>query len=116
MIFDQLQAELRGDLPPVPMTSAAALPLPGQDPVLRPQLKRRKPGLIETVQLTGTNLYLAADWCGGDRDYLNRGVWLKTSTSDETLVPVGEWIIRSAWGEFYPATQQGIESGYEDVT
>jgi len=78
---------------------------------------RKKPVVIEAMQLTKQNIRDAMEWCGGT--YWSRppmraitGIKIKT-LEGEMEASFGDWIIRGVQGEFYPCKPKIFEATYE---
>jgi hypothetical protein len=83
-----------------------------------PQRYRKKPAVIEAVQLHRANAPAVALWCGG--------VVLPVSTEPAQAIEIatlegamraelGDWIIRGVHGEFYPCKPSIFAATYEPV-
>lgn len=97
-------------------------------------LYRKKPGLIEAMQLTENNVRDVQDWCGRDDDGLvfvvvqwhypedakgpaDKEGWLVLTTvhGEEAIARPGDWVIRetSMPGRFYPCKPDIFDATYE---
>lgn len=96
---------------------------------------RKKPVVIEAVQLTKDNIYTVAEWCGGrvieivsprDTKDVYVGLDIPTlegamraetfhqSTWDGSKYTGGDYIIRGIKGEFYPCKPDVFTATYEE--
>lgn len=80
---------------------------------------RKKPVVIEAVQLTWENLHEVMVWCGAK--YYSRppgrqitGCIIYTLEGDMVAEP-GDWIIRGIKGEFYPCKDDVFRMTYDEV-
>lgn len=84
---------------------------------------RKKPVVIEAVQLTETNADDTAFWCGGKvirlakpSDPSDVNVILHIPTLEGVMAGnIGDWIIKGVQGEFYPCKPDIFEATYEAV-
>jgi hypothetical protein len=74
---------------------------------------RKKPVVIEAVQLDEDNIEAVAEWCEaaavGDQ-----GVYINT-LEGQMRAGFGDWIIRGVKGEFYPCKPDIFAATYEEV-
>ncbi len=71
---------------------------------------RKKPVVIEAVQITEENIHTVAKWCGGEVKYANYEGTVPSCIDLSTLesangtqrADMGDYIIRGVDGEFYP--------------
>jgi hypothetical protein len=85
---------------------------------------RKKPVVIEAVQLdgTGTNAEEIVTWIGNGKGTarhvkLNKqpaAIYIRT-LEGEMRADVGDWIIRGVQGEFYPCKPDIFEATYDAV-
>ena len=91
-----------------------------------PARYRKRPVVIEALQLTDSNAGVVAAWvnAGGLRAIVRGGprggskgatVTIKTLEGDH-LASVGDFVIRGVQGEFYPCKSDIFEATYERVT
>lgn len=84
---------------------------------------RKRPVVIEAVELSYGNRYAVALWCCGDaqdaapsgRVYAPGLVRIPTLEGD-MWAQDGDWIIRGVQGEFYPCKPDIFAATYEQVT
>lgn len=86
---------------------------------------RKKPVVIEAVQLTADNLEALSEWSGGAvrlgvKSTNSQGVVTRLRAAIDTLegtmtAEVDDWIIRGVKGEFYPCKPDIFEATYEQV-
>ena len=77
---------------------------------------RKKPVVIEAMQLDETNAADVAGWCGGQVS--PAGITFGTCVFIDTLEGTmradgGDWIIRGVQGEFYPCKPGIFAATYE---
>jgi len=85
-----------------------------------PATYRKKPVVIEAVQITERNTSVVASWCHGRV----RGTKLPASErtvqidtlEGEMSGRIGDWIIKGVQGEFYPCKPEIFAATYEQVT
>ena len=77
---------------------------------------RKKPVVIEAIQLTEENVDLLVQFCGGKiKAHFLVGVVIETLEGD-MLANKGDYIIKGVKGEFYPCKPDIFEMTYELVT
>lgn len=83
---------------------------------------RKKPVVIEAMQVAYDNRYLVAEWCGGHaQDAAASGTiyapgLLSIDTLEGTMwAAAGDYVIRGVQGEFYPCKPDIFEATYEEV-
>ena len=80
---------------------------------------RKKPVIIEAIQLNTGNLESVAEWCSGSLKgvLLARSFWvIEIDTLEGQITArVGDWVIRGINGEFYPCKSDIFEKTYERV-
>ncbi len=77
---------------------------------------RKKPVVIEAIQLTEENVDLLVEFCGGKiKSHFLVGVVIETLEGD-MLANKGDYIIKGVKGEFYPCKPDIFEMTYELVT
>jgi hypothetical protein len=81
---------------------------------------RKKPVVIEAMQLTATNSGAVAEWCGGvlrggPSGGSRGGSVLIHTIEGDMLASVGSYIIRGVKGEFYPCKPDIFAATYERV-
>lgn len=82
---------------------------------------RKKPIVIEAMQLNVKNCEAIADWCGYKGmliDYLSpKDNFMYIDTLEGRMkANFGDWIIKGVKGEFYPCRNDIFEATYEAVT
>lgn len=78
------------------------------------QQYRKKPVVIEAVQLTPLNLEEVEEFVGGDLGLRNGGVVIAT-LEGAVHASVGDYIIKGVQGEFYPCKPDIFTATYEAV-
>ena len=80
---------------------------------------RKKPVVIEAVQLDITNLPKVMEWCSGQ--YYSQppmrtisGITIQT-LEGQMIGQFGDWIIKGIMGEFYPCKDDIFQATYEPV-
>ena len=85
----------------------------------QPAKYRKKPVVIEAMQLTADNVHEAAAWSGADLGYTFGAPApdaLDIHTLEGTMAAhLGDWIIRGVQGEFYPCKPDIFAATYEPV-
>jgi hypothetical protein len=80
---------------------------------------RKKPVVIEAIQLTDTNSSEVASWCGGRTvavAYDNQIVGVEIPTLEgNMLAGPGDFVIKGVKGEFYPCKYDIFIATYEDA-
>ncbi|WP_251849231.1 hypothetical protein [Enterococcus hirae] len=79
---------------------------------------RKKPVVVEAIQLTDENLLEVKDWCNGELvpNAETSGYDLYISTLEGTMcADINDYIIRGVEGEFYPCKPDIFEKTYEAV-
>lgn len=76
---------------------------------------RKKPVIIEAVQLTPLSLSEVEEFVGGDLEVRGGEVIIATLEGAMHASP-GDWIIRGVQGEFYPCKPDIFEQTYEEVS
>lgn len=76
---------------------------------------RKKPVVIEAIQLTPFNLEAIEEFVGGDLANTSGGVVIAT-LEGAMHASVGDWIIRGVQGEFYPCKPDVFEQTYEEAS
>lgn len=84
-----------------------------------PKFYRKKPVVIEAMQLNSSNAAELAEWCGG-RTTDPLVISLSSHVFIDTLegvmrADVGDYIIKGVQGEFYPCKPDIFEATYERV-
>ena len=74
---------------------------------------RKKPVVIQAVQLTYSNAKQVAEWSVG-RYCENGSVMIMTLEGDHRARP-GDYVIKGVAGEFYPCKPDIFEQTYEDA-
>lgn len=74
---------------------------------------RKKPVVIDAVQLGQNNRYDIMNWCGGRPGY-DQKIIIPT-LEGEISASEGDWIIKGIKGEFYPCKPDIFEATYERV-
>ena len=76
---------------------------------------RKKPIVIEAVQLRPESVHDCASFCGGHiKSHPLTGIVIQTLEGD-MLASNGDWIIKGVKGEFYPCKPDIFEQTYEPV-
>jgi hypothetical protein len=76
---------------------------------------RKKPVVIEAIQLTLDNLDAVIHFCGSKiKSHQMTGVVIETSEGN-MIANNGDWIIKGVNGEFYPCKPDIFEKTYESV-
>lgn len=73
---------------------------------------RKKPVVIEAVQLTPLTLGEVEDFVGGDLA-VRKGEVIIATLEGAMRASVGDWIIKGVKGEFYPCKPDIFEATYE---
>ena len=73
---------------------------------------RKKPVVVEAVQLTEENFNEAEEWCDGCP--VTDGVLIFTLEGD-MRASIGDYIIKGVKGEFYPCKPDIFEATYEEA-
>lgn len=80
---------------------------------------RKKPVVIEAMQLTRENFQIVKQWCNGlywSRPPMRAVTGLTIQTLEGSMVAeFGDWIICGVKGEFYPCKPDIFETTYEPV-
>lgn len=80
---------------------------------------RKKPVVIEAVQLFLHNSGDVAEWCGGtswSRPPMRKVTGLTITTLEGDMhAAYGDWVIQGVAGEFYPCKAPIFEASYEPV-
>ena len=79
---------------------------------------RKKPVVVEAIQLTDENLLEVKDWCNGELvpNAETSGYDLYISTLEGAMcADINDYIIRGVEGEFYPCKPDIFEKTYEAV-
>jgi hypothetical protein len=76
---------------------------------------RKKPVVIEAIQLTEENVDLLVEFCDGKiKSHFLVGVVIETLEGD-MLANKGDYIIKGVKGEFYPCKPDIFEMTYESI-
>lgn len=78
---------------------------------------RKKPVVIEAVQLEQNNAIEVARWCGGEAKFMSPAmpsVFIRT-LEGTMRADVGDFIIKGVRGEFYPCKPEVFFATYEVV-
>lgn len=80
---------------------------------------RKKPVVIEAVQIHTTNISLVEEWCGGQikgtqLPLPERVIDIQT-LEGEMRAEMYDWIIKGVEGEFYPCKPGIFDKTYEEV-
>jgi hypothetical protein len=73
---------------------------------------RKKPVVIEAVQLTPLSLSEVEEFVGGDLEFRDGEAIIATLEGAMHASP-GDWIIKGVQGEFYPCKPDIFEATYE---
>jgi hypothetical protein len=72
---------------------------------------KKKPIIIEAIQVTGKNGFEITQWSNG---LVNNNLQIKTLEGVMTA-NIGDYIIKGIKGEFYPCKPDIFEATYEDL-
>ena len=77
---------------------------------------RKKPVVIEAIQFIGTNTQEIATFLGenGFDPLKDIPSWVIQTLEGSMKADIGDWIIKSVKGEFYPCKPDIFEATYED--
>lgn len=85
---------------------------------------KKKPVVVEAIQLSAENRQAIADWIGRSK-FTRAGAWFYESNGDDELyigalegtmaATGGDYIIKGIKGEFYPCKPGIFEATYEEV-
>lgn len=78
------------------------------------KLFRKKPVVIEAVQLTPHNIEEVTQWCGGVCGLVSVAI----PTLEGNMIAwgdKGDWIIKGVAGEFYPCRDEIFTATYEEA-
>lgn len=73
---------------------------------------RKKPVVIDAIELTYENRFDVAEWCRGK--VAGAGVVIQT-LEGQMFATTGDWVIRGVQGEFYPCKPDIFAATYEAV-
>lgn len=76
---------------------------------------RKKPVVIEAVQITENNIVKVAIWCKGSASRHPENIFYIQTLEGRMEARVGDWIIKGIKGEFYPCKNDIFEMTYELV-
>jgi len=80
---------------------------------------RKKPVIIEAVQLTDKNKDMVSNWitCNTSPVYDedNRPAIKIQTLEGDMVAKIGDWIIKGIAGEFYPCKERIFNKSYEEV-
>ena len=82
-----------------------------------PRKYRKKPVVIEAMQLTQSNAIEVSEWSGGEAKFMSPAmpsVFIRT-LEGSMRADVGDFVIRGVQGEFYPCKPDIFEATYEAV-
>ena len=93
------------------------------DPDVKPERWRKKPVVIEAMEVSNTSAGDVAAWCGGRLRYeakpSDRGdvaEWIDIPTMEGVMrADRGDYVIRGVKGEFYPCKPDIFAATYEPV-
>lgn len=82
-----------------------------------PRKYRKKPVVIEAMQLTQRNAVEVSQWCGGEAKFMSpaRPFVLVRTLEGFMRANVGDFIIRGVQGEFYPCKPRIFAATYEEA-
>jgi hypothetical protein len=82
-----------------------------------PRKYRKKPVVIEAMQLTQSNAVEVSEWCGGEAMFMSPAMpSVFVRTLEGTMrADVGDYIIRGVQGEFYPCKPDIFAATYEEA-
>lgn len=75
---------------------------------------RKKPAIIEAIQLTGKNLSEIDNFMGGIVE--NKGAIVIHTLEGDMEASIGDYIIKGVNGEFYPCKPDIFDKTYEEIT
>jgi hypothetical protein len=81
-----------------------------------PKQYRKKPVVIEAMQVTVNNLEELEAFVGGDLGVAQEGQMVIATLEGAMKVSIGDYVIRGVAGEFYPCKPLIFETTYEPVT
>jgi hypothetical protein len=85
-----------------------------------PRLLRTRPSVVEALQVTAENRDQVIDWIGQDTSawsYGTRGLtWVAPDVGGIADAFLGDWVVKTAWGEFVRVSDEAIFSRYESIT
>lgn len=76
---------------------------------------RKKPVIIEAIQITPLNLEEVEAFVGGDLGIHPEGGLVIATLEGAMRARIGWWVIKGITGEFYPCEPAIFELTYEDV-
>lgn len=81
-------------------------------------LYRKKPIVIEAIELTDSNMDTLKKWTGGEigPDVFGIYVLIISTLEGNMIAETGDYIIKGIEGEFYPCKASIFEQTYELVT
>lgn len=81
-------------------------------------LYRKKPIVIEAIELTDSNMDTLKTWTGGEigPDVFGIYVLIISTLEGNMIAETGDYIIKGIEGEFYPCKASIFEQTYELVT
>jgi hypothetical protein len=76
---------------------------------------RKKPVVIEAIQLTFFNIEKVEEFVGGDMGKNEKGQTVIATLEGAMICSLGDFIIKGVNGEFYPCKPDIFEKTYEKV-
>lgn len=76
---------------------------------------RKKPVVIEAMQLTPLSINQVEDFVGGDLGKNQKGETVIATLEGAMICSMNDWIIKGIKGEFYPCKPDIFEATYEKV-
>jgi hypothetical protein len=76
---------------------------------------RKKPVIIEAIQLTPLNIEDVEEFVGGDLGKDSKGNTVIATLEGAMICSMGDWIIKGVKGEFYPCKPDIFELTYEPM-
>jgi hypothetical protein len=76
---------------------------------------RKKPVVIEAIQLTFFNIEKVEEFVGGDMGKNEKGETVIATLEGAMICSLGDFIIKGVNGEFYPCKPDIFEKTYEKV-
>jgi hypothetical protein len=76
---------------------------------------RKKPVIIQAMQLTPLNINQVEEFVGGDLGKNAKGETVIATLEGAMICSMNDWIIKGIKGEFYPCKPNIFEATYEKV-
>lgn len=86
---------------------------------------RKKPVVVEAMQLTHQNIYIVASWVNENGNFAKVGILRMPGAVPELHIKTlegmmycdfGSWVIKGVQGEFYPCKDSIFQATYEEVS